>query len=147
VKPPTQFEGRSVLPVASGRVAAKDWPEDDFIYEYYWEWSFPQTPTTFAIERGRMKYIQYHGVWDLEELYDLDADPDEMVNLINDPAHFAVKAELRRALFAKLANNAGGHVVPYTEKLGEGQVYRNQDGPGAAAFPPEWIKAPPKPKK
>jgi arylsulfatase A-like enzyme len=147
VKPPAQFEGRSVLPVASGKVAAKDWPEDDFIYEYYWEWSFPQTPTTFAIERGRMKYIQYHGVWDLEELYDLEADPDEMVNLINDPAHFAVKADLRRRLFAALANNAGGHVVPYTEKLGEGQVYRNQDGPGAAAFPPEWIKAPPKPKK
>src|SRR5689334_9330480 len=48
VAAPAQFEGKSVLPVATGKVAPAAWNEDDFVYEYYWEWTFPQTPTTFA---------------------------------------------------------------------------------------------------
>ncbi len=144
-KAPPQFEGRSVLPVASGAVAAKDWVEDDFVYEYYWEWGYPQTPTTFAIEHGRMKYIQYHGVWDLEELYDLAKDPDEMNNLIDDPAHLATKIDLRRRLFAKMANGKGEHVVPYTQRYSAGLVQRDKDGAKAAQFPPQWLIAPNEP--
>ena len=138
VKPPAQFEGHSVLPVATGAVAVKDWVENDFIYEYYWEWTFPQTPTTFAIQRGRLKYIQYHGVWDLEELYDLSRDPDEMNNLVNDKAYAAARIELRRALFAGLATKGGRHAVPYSEKSSAGLTLRDRDGSGAADFPPEW---------
>ena len=145
VKAPPQFEGQSVLPVATGAVAAKDWPAQDLIYEYYWEWTFPQTPTTFAIERGRLKYIQYHGVWDLEELYDLAKDPDEMNNLINDPAYAANRIELRRALYAALANGEGRHAVPFTERSGAGLTLRDRDGPKAAEFPPEWLAAPNRP--
>ena len=147
VKAPRQFEGRSVLPVASGKVAPADWPQDDFVYEYYWEWSFPQTPTTFAIEHGRVKYIQYHGVWDLEELYDLAKDPDEMTNLIDDPAYLETKIDLRRRLFRSLANREGVHAVPFTERFSEGLVHRNADGPGPAAFPPQWIAPPNRPDR
>ena len=139
-RPPPQFEGRSFLPVATGKVTPEAWKADDFVYEYYWEWSFPQTPTTFAIERGRVKYIQYHGVWDLEELYDLAKDPGEMNNLIDDPAYLDTRIELRRALFAALANKGGQHVVPFTEKLSTGQVFRNMDGARAADFPSQWLR-------
>ena len=31
--------------------------------------------------RRPYKYIRYYGVWDIEELYDLNADPKEMHNL------------------------------------------------------------------
>lgn len=144
-KAPPQFEGRSVLPVATGAVAAKDWPEDDFVYEYYWEWGYPQTPTTFAIERGRMKYIQYHGVWDLEELYDLAKDPGEMRNLIDEPAYLATKIELRARLFGKLANDKGEHVVPYTQRYSSGLVLRDKDGSPAAQFPEQWLTTPDQP--
>ena len=140
--PPPHLEGQSLLPVMSGRVAPSQWPEPDFVYEYYWEWSFPHTPTTFAIRRGPLKYIQYHGVWDLEELYDLSKDPHELRNLVDDPAHLQDKIDLRRALFEALANRAGEHKVPYTARLGEGIVWRNADGPGAADFPARWLKAP-----
>jgi len=146
-KAPPQFEGRSVLPVATGAVAAKDWVEDDFVYEYYWEWMFPQTPTTFAIERGRMKYIQYHGIWDLDELYDLAKDPDEMNNLADDPAYVATKIDLRRRLFARLANGKGEHVVPYTQRYSSGLVLRDKDGAKAAEFPPQWLATPDQPNR
>ncbi len=46
----------------------------------------------------------------VEELYDLDADPHELVNLANDPAHAAVLKALRRDL-AEWARETGD-VVP-----------------------------------
>jgi len=147
VPAPPQFEGKSVLPVASAKLTAADWKEPDFIYEYYWEWTFPQTPTTFAIESGRVKYIQYHGVWDIEELYNLEQDPEEMHNLIDDPSYARTKIDLRHRLFAALASNKGQHVVPFTERRSEGAVYRKQNGPGAVSFPPQWLKAPNDPNR
>lgn len=142
VPEPPQMEGKSFLKVAKGEVTPMDWQRGDFIYEYYWEWTFPHTPTTFAIERNRVKYIQYHGVWDLEELYDLDKDPDEMRNLIDDPAYLETKITLRKALFEQLANSKGEHVVPFRERTGSGIVLRSINGLRAADFPPPWYVQP-----
>jgi hypothetical protein len=89
-----------------------------------------------------VKYIQYHGVWDLEELYDLDRDPGEMRNLIDDSAYLQAKIDLRRRLYAALASRDGRHVVPYTERTSAGLIYRSREGAEAAPFPPEWLKAP-----
>jgi arylsulfatase A-like enzyme len=147
VAKPAQMEGQSWLPLATGKMAPAAWKPGDFIYEYYWEWTFPQTPTTFAIERDRIKYIQYHGVWDTEELYDLSKDPDELVNLIDDPAYRESRIALRHALFQQMANGEGRHVVPYTEKTSRGLSDRNASGPRAADFPPERYVAPNRPDR
>jgi hypothetical protein len=32
---------------------------------------------------------------DIDELYDLDKDPGEMINLINSPAHQSVRADMK----------------------------------------------------
>jgi len=140
---PEQFEGKSFLPVASGEVSEQDWDEPDFVYEYYWEWSFPMTPTTFAIRRGNLKYIQYHGVWDIEELYDLDADPEEMHNLIRDPAYAEHLLPLREALYASLvpADNSKP-AVPFNARLAEGMNLRKRDGLKEAPFPDWWLVEP-----
>ena len=55
VESPAQFEGRSILPLATGAMPAEAWDEDVF-YEYYWEWNFPMTPTTFAIRTRNFKW-------------------------------------------------------------------------------------------
>lgn len=139
---PANFEGRSALPLITGKVAVKDWAPQDFVYEYYWEWSFPMTPGTFAIQREDLKYIQYYGIYDTDELYDLARDPEERTNLINDPAYLQAKIELRKALFTQLADREGRHAIPYGQRLSIGSVRRNRTGPGAAQFPEEWLVEP-----
>ena len=110
------------------------------LYEYYWEFNFPSTPTTFALRTDDYKLIQYHGIWDTEELYDMHNDPKEMRNLIGDPRYLPIVASMRQQLFKRLENNRGQHVVPYTEKFSSGAVFRERDRSKAAEFPARWLK-------
>ena len=142
VAKPVQFEGVSAWPLITGQQPASAWQAPDFVYEYYWEWSFPMTPGTFAIERDRLKYIQYYGVYDTDELYDLAKDPNEMRNLIDDPAYLDAKITLRDALYKSLADRQGRHVIPYTKRQAIGSVRRDINGTGAAPFPDKWLVQP-----
>ncbi len=81
---PDHFQGMSFTSLFSGDDVA--W-RDRIFYEYYWEMDFPQTPTMFGVRTDRYKYIRYHGIWDTNEFYDLQNDPDEMQNLIDAPEH------------------------------------------------------------
>lgn len=139
---PAHFEGKSAWPLMNGSLPAADWKPDDFIYEYYWEWTFPMTPGTFSITRGNRKYIQYYGIYDREELYDIAADPEEMHNLIDDPAYLEEKIALRQGLYDGLADRDGRHVIPYSQRRAIGSVRRMEGGTGAASFPREWYVEP-----
>jgi arylsulfatase A-like enzyme len=138
VKSPQHFEGQSFLPLAQNK-KVPNWRQD-FLYEYYWEFNYPQTPTTFALRRDNYKLIQYHGVWDTEELYDLKNDPKEMNNLIDAPEHQELIAEMRHDLFNRLVNSHGENVIPYTEKYTPGAVFRERDRSETADFPDHWLK-------
>ncbi|WP_230461199.1 sulfatase family protein [Sphingobium sp. CAP-1] len=144
---PSQFEGVSAWPLITGQVKAADWKAPDFVYEYYWEWSFPMTPGTFAIQRGDLKYIQYYGIYDTDELYDLSKDPKEMRNLIDDPAYLDAKVQLRSALYKQLADRDGRHIIPYTGRTAIGSVRRKIGGTDAAPFPRQWFVEPNRPDR
>lgn len=139
---PSQFEGQSAWKLWNGSVAPQEWQPGDFVYEYYWEYNFPETPTTFAITRGNLKYIEYYGIYDRDELYDLSSDPEEMRNLADDPARIKDKIELRAALFKQLANREGEHMIPYLGRESTGAVRRRRGGTGAAPFPDSWYIEP-----
>jgi len=141
---PKDYDGSSFLSLGSGKAPAEP-RSKTFVYEYFWEYNFPYTPTTFAIRGEQYKYINYYGVWDTEELYDLQADPKEMNNLINstDPQIVKVKQDLRQELFAKLGNHNGENIIPYNAKLSEGIVQRYEDkgnGVKSADFPQNWMR-------
>jgi arylsulfatase A-like enzyme len=57
--------------------------------------------TQRALTERRYKYIW--NATDVDELYDLREDPDEMVNRIADPAFARVLADMRARLHAELA--------------------------------------------
>ena len=78
---PETMHGRSFHGLLDGTSAG--W-RDAFLYEYFWERAFPQTPTVLGVRGDRYKLIRFHGVWEPYELYDLDADPHEMTNLLGD---------------------------------------------------------------
>src|SRR5690606_7862757 len=48
--PPENMDGTSYLPLLKGEKPA--WRED-LLYEYYWEYAFPQTPTIHALRNSR----------------------------------------------------------------------------------------------
>jgi arylsulfatase A-like enzyme len=129
--------GRSLVPFFSGDVP--DW-NDDVVYEYFWEFNYPQTPSQFALRDGRWKYIRLHGVWDTDALYDLENDPKEQNNLINSPEHLEIRLELARRLHDALQQENGRANIPFTYKYNQGAVFRSESGADAGGFPSRWVK-------
>lgn len=117
VQPPdsAHMDGRSFLPLLQGR--SVPW-RDAILYEYYWEWNFPATPTVFAIRTERYKYVFYQGVWDHDGFYDLKTDPHERHNLIRVPIYQEQIETMKQRLFDELERN-GGLRIPVRRPLGE----------------------------
>lgn len=108
IKKPVQMQGESFVPLLQG----KDIPwRDKVFYEYYWEDAYPQTPSIFGVRTDRYKYIFNHGVWGINELYDLQTDPHEVYNYIRDPAYRELSKELRDEMWTWL-DSTGGSQIP-----------------------------------
>jgi N-acetylglucosamine-6-sulfatase len=103
--------GRSLVPCLSGKTPA-DW-RTAWLYEYFYEKSYPQTPTVLGVRAGKYKYVTYHGVWEDDEVFDLEADPREEKNLALE------QPDLRRELWLKLkeeADRVGCRLAPSWDK-------------------------------
>jgi N-acetylglucosamine-6-sulfatase len=134
---PGHMDGMSFVPLAQGR--SVPW-RDHFLYVYYWEKNFPQSPTVFSLRGDRYKYITYYGLWDVDELYDLEADPGETRNLLYDAQHRGIAEEMERKLYAMMAE-LGGMEIPLNAPLGGSQNKRLRDrgGERSADFPEELV--------
>ncbi|RUL88277.1 sulfatase family protein [Tautonia sociabilis] len=133
---PEHMDGRSFLQLAAGEEV--QW-RDALLYEYYWERNFPHTPTLFALRTDRYKFVRPHGLWDLDELYDLQADPMEARNLVFSPEHQEILQQLKRRLFEMLTET-GGMTIPLYPDRGGSQNLRNADGSPAAEFPDSLLR-------
>lgn len=110
-----RMDGASFWPLVQGQ--SVPW-RDHILYEYYWEWNFPATPTIFALRTDRWKYIYHHGVWDIDACFDLGTDPLERHNLIRVPAFQSQIAALRKQLFEHL-EKSGALQMPILPPEGE----------------------------
>ena len=131
VQAPAHYQGMNFLPVLEGKQTR--W-RDGLLYEYYWERNYPQTPTIHALRGDRYKYIRYHGIWDLNELYDLQEDPLESRNLINSPKHADIVKSMNAQLFKILEDTDGMNMPLYPDK-GGASVLRHPTRSKAAEFP------------
>jgi N-acetylglucosamine-6-sulfatase len=101
---PSTMPGRSFIPVLKGD--STKW-RDKIFYEYYWEYDFPMTPSVFGVRNDKYKYIRYYGIWDTNELYDIENDPAESVNLINKPEHAETVKKMADELWEWLEQTKG----------------------------------------
>ena len=102
--------GRTLVPFLRGEDPSA-WR--DAIYYHYQQVDSGRTAHTVArhygirTERWKLIYVYDHDFW---ELYDLQADPEELTNLADVPEHAGVRAELTdrlAALRAKYGETTG----------------------------------------
>ena len=135
-KPP-HMDGESFVSLAQGK--SVPWREY-FLYAYYWEKNFPQSPTVFSLRSDRFKYTTYYGLWDTDEFFDLQADPMEQKNLIRDPAFAQQTKQMEKRLYQMMAD-LGGMDIPMNPPRGSSQNKRldTRGGERAADFPASLV--------
>ena len=124
---PASMQGRSLVPLLRGTPPA-DWRTSVY-YRYYHEPGHHATRAHYGVRTATHKLIHY---WtkDAWEMYDLVADPDELHNLLFDPAEAArpevaarfaeLKAEITRLQreFADEGRYADLATLPKDEQVG-----------------------------
>lgn len=85
VAPPAAMQGHSFLPLLRGE--SVPW-RDSFLIEYWSDKVFPRVANMGyrALRNQRWKFIHYLELPGMDELYDLQTDPYEMHNLIQQPS-------------------------------------------------------------
>ena len=92
-KQPADWHGRSLLPIVLG--AANRIDRDTVLIEHLWE--FKDIPPSEGVRTKQWKYFRYVNDKTLEELYDLQADPQETTNLARNESYKTVLNKLRGA--------------------------------------------------
>ena len=133
---PPHMDGKSFI--ALGQKKEIKW-RDYFLYVYYWEKAYPQSPTVFSLRGDRYKYITYYGLWDTDEFFDLHEDPGETNNLINDPKYKDIIKEMDDRLYAML-DDAGAMAIPLNQPGRSSNLrYSRRGGWNAADFPSSMV--------
>ena len=101
-QPARPLHGLSLVPLLRGEEPS-DWRRS-ILVEYYTDTVFRRIVTMGykAVRTDRYKYIDYLELEGMAELYDLESDPFELDNVIDDPDYSAIleemKVELQRLL-------------------------------------------------
>ena len=92
---PQDLQGRSLVPLLQG-AEPEGW-RDAAYYHYYEHLATHNVHEHYGVRTATHKLIRFPHL-DAWELYDLAADPEELVNVAADPAHAAVRAQLEQRL-------------------------------------------------
>nr|WP_319511116.1 sulfatase [uncultured Draconibacterium sp.] len=93
---PADMQGRSMLPILKGETP-DDWRKAHY-YHYYEHPSEHNVMRHYGITTDKYKLIHFYYDMDDWELYDLEKDPNEMVDVYGDPAYADVQAGLHKQL-------------------------------------------------
>lgn len=113
--PELGVQGRSLVPIFENR--PREW-RSSFLIEYFSDTVFPRIRNMgyVAVRTTRHKYIQYQELENMNELYDLEADPYEEHNLIGASDARSVRermqSELQRLLLETKYGSGSNAVEP-----------------------------------
>lgn len=127
---PAAMAGRSLRPVLAGQ--PQGW-RTEWLYEYFFEKAYPQTPTMIGLRTPSHKLWTFHGVPETDMLFDLTVDAAERVNRIDDPD----LADRRRGMGRRLRQAARREGLLAEPVWGQSRVHTVEseqdgeaDGPG-----------------
>lgn len=108
VTPPGDMQGESLLPLLDNNEPI-EWRKSIY-YHFYENPGWASVPRHYGVRTERYKLIHYYriGQW---ELFDLQQDPDELDNRIDDPA----LAQVRQELEVELERLRKEYRVPQTD--------------------------------
>ncbi|MEM9366205.1 MAG: sulfatase-like hydrolase/transferase [Planctomycetota bacterium] len=104
---PDRYQGRSLKPQIEG-APPKQWRTDTF-HEHFAVRT--RIPAFEGIRNEQFKYVRYFDHGNHEFLHDLQADPDELVNLADDPDYTQVLTQMR-ARTDERVDALGGPIDP-----------------------------------
>lgn len=94
---PADMQGKSLRPLLEGTTNHDDF-RDAVYYHYYDYPAFHMVKKHYGVRTKRYKLMHFYDDIDTWELYDLEEDPYEIRNQIDNPEYDAVEAELRQKL-------------------------------------------------
>lgn len=107
---PDAYQGASLVPFVCGETPT-NWRHDFFTEHHA---NNPRLPKWRGVHGERYTYARYYEQTPVAEmLYDLETDPDQLVNLADDPAH----AELLRRMRARTRAYIARHSRPEIKRL------------------------------
>ncbi|MDG1893056.1 MAG: sulfatase-like hydrolase/transferase [Verrucomicrobiota bacterium] len=109
---PKRYQGRSLEPVVTGGKPS-DWRSDTF-HEHFAVRH--RIPAFEGIRTERYKYVRYVDHGNHEFLHDLDRDPDELENLIQDPDYATILRRMRGRADVRVAA-LGGKLTPLQKRF------------------------------
>ena len=146
---PEQMQGQSFLPVLKGEKMEN--PRTAHYYHYYEAPSEHDVPRQYGITTDRYKLVHFYydtgDSIDDWELFDLERDPNEMVDVYDNPQYSAIKDSLHNELDKLMNKYQDSYALArqYVEESIKEQALRSQQrnargfpgtGPGQG-FPPD----------
>jgi arylsulfatase A-like enzyme len=94
---PDEVQGKSFFNNLTGETP-KDWQK--YMYYHYYEYPYyHRVQPHYGIRNQRYKLIHFYYDVDIWEFYDLQKDPSEMYNLINDKSYYTLIVRLKKELY------------------------------------------------
>jgi Arylsulfatase A and related enzymes len=98
IKAPEDMQGKSLMPLLNGNTAK--WHRDAVYYHYYEYPAVHMVKRHYGIATKRYKLMHFYDDVNEWELYDIVKDPQEMINVYNNPKY----ADIAKELHAKLVD-------------------------------------------
>lgn len=111
IEAPKTWHGKSLMPVATNKT--KNLERDTVLIEHIWD--FENIPPSEGVRTKDWKYFRYVNDKTIEELYDLNKDPQEINNLAKDPSYTNKLAAFRKSTDGLIAKYSDAYRTAPTD--------------------------------